>query len=378
MVKETKPDAFFICDPPPAGEEPQVNTTDWEIHRLERAAVRLQPEEPAGRIPLGVPTVEAMLGIATDTGEFERERKQALADIESALYRKKAGRAGEEAVEQTLSEIVFPEEAHVLRNVSLLIRKGYRIEIDVLILTPAFALILEVKNIAGTLVFNEEKGKTVRTRENGETDEFDCYIHQLDRQINGLTQFLDMRQLFLPVYGAVVLSNQNTIVKKRPDTYPLIYRKQLARHFRSLQTENSMHCAPAVSQLSRIIGTRVSGQQEQTLCKEMEFNPQIFRRGVLCLGCNQRIHAYQGRGWYCRKCKLPGKEAVRQAVEDHLILIKPDITNKQCREFLMIKHRAQATRILNMLALTRLGDPPGTIYLKQGSGRLGWADRQLR
>ena len=352
-----------------------MNTTDWEIHRLERAAVRLQPEEPVDNGQLGVPTVEAMLGIATDAGEFERERKQALADIESALYRKKAGRAGEEAVEQTLSEVIFPVGTHVFRNISVQIRKHYTIEIDVLILNPAFALILEVKNIAGTLVFNEEEGKTVRIRENGETDLFDCYVHQLDRQINGLTQLLDMRQLSLPVYGAVVLSNQNTIVKKRPVLYPLIYRKQLARHFRSLQTENTILSAPAAYQLSRLIGPRVERQQELSLCEEKDFSPRIVRRGVLCLGCNQPIHAYQGRGWYCRTCKLPGKEALRQAVEDRLILIKPDITNKQCREFLMIKHSAQATRILNMLALTRLGDPPGTTYLKQGSGRLGWAGR---
>src|SRR5690606_11218601 len=75
---------------------------------------------------------------------------------------KKAGRAGEEAVEQTLSEVIFPVGTQVFRNLSLLIRKNFRIEIDVLILTPVFALILEVKNIAGTLSFNEEEGKTVR------------------------------------------------------------------------------------------------------------------------------------------------------------------------------------------------------------------------
>lgn len=152
---------FLFCDPPPAGEEPQVNTTDWEIHRLERAVVRLQPREAEEDDPSGAPTVEAMLGMASSEGKLERERKQALDEIETILYRKKAGRAGEEIVEQTLSEVIFPEGTRVYRNVSLQIRKGYQIEIDVLILTPSFVLILEVKNIAGTLVFNEDEGKTV-------------------------------------------------------------------------------------------------------------------------------------------------------------------------------------------------------------------------
>ncbi|MCM3087220.1 Nuclease-related domain-containing protein [Bhargavaea ginsengi] len=351
-----------------------MNTTDWEIHRLERAAVRLQSAETVDNGLPEVPTVEAILGIANGAGEFEWERKQALADIESVLYRKKAGRAGEEAVEQTLTEIVFPEGSRVFRNVSLLIRKGYRIEIDVLILTPSFALILEVKNIAGTLSFNEEEGKTVRIRENGEIDEFDCYVHQLDRQISGLNQFLAIHRITLPVHGAIVLSNQNTVIKKRPETLPLIYRKQLARYFRRLQTADLTLSETAAHQLFGLIGIRAMSADEQPLCTEMNLNPLMFRRGVLCLGCNQRIQAYQGRGWYCRKCKLPGREAVRQSVEDRLILIGPEITNKQCREFLMIGHRAQATRILKSLSLTKLGEPPGTVYRKLGSGRLEWAE----
>lgn len=370
MVKEMKPDAFYFCDPPSGGEEPQVNTTDWEIHRLERAVVRLQREAPESNGPSDEPTVEAMLGIAAYDWEIEQERKRALDYIESRLYRKKAGRAGEEAVEQTLSEVIFPEGTHVFRNVSLLIRKGYRIEIDVMILTPSFGLILEVKNIAGTLFFNEGEGKTVRIQENGQTDEFDCYVYQLDRQISGFDQFLDIHQISMPVFGAVVLANQNTVVKKRPATYPLLYRKQLARHFRSLQFDRPILSANVVNRLSLLIRPRMERYKEQPMCTEMDLSPNMLRRGVLCLGCHHQIEAYQGRGWYCRKCDLPGREAVRQAVEDRLILIWPEITNK----FLMIGHSAQATRLLKSLELKKLGEAPGTSYRKIGSGPLKWAE----
>ncbi|EMR07921.1 Nuclease-related domain protein [Bhargavaea cecembensis DSE10] len=355
-----------------------MNSTDWEIHSLERAVVRLQHQEPVINEPHDVPTVEAMLGVATNDRKFKRERRQALEDIEAILYRKKAGRVGEEAVEQTLSEMIFPEGTHVFRNASLLIRKGYRVEIDVLILTPSFALVLEVKNIAGTLFFNEEEGKTVRIRENGQADEFDCYVHQLDRQISGLNQFLASHQISLPIYGAVVLANQNTVVKKRPVTFPLLYRKQLARHFRSLRSDNPILSAVTVNQLSRLFGPRVEEQQEQPLCMERDLSPLMFRRGVLCLQCNQRILAYQGRGWYCRTCEIPGREAVRQAVEDRLILINLEITNKQCREFLMIGHSSQATRILKSLELNKFGEPPGTSYYKIGKGPLKWAEESRK
>ncbi|WP_424236482.1 nuclease-related domain-containing protein [Bhargavaea ginsengi] len=351
-----------------------MDTTDWGIHCLERAVARLQPEEPVANHLLGVPTVEAMLGIATDAGEIELERKQVLADIESRLYRKKAGRAGEEAVEQTLSEVIFPVGTQVFRNLSLLIRKNFRIEIDVLILTPVFALILEVKNIAGTLSFNEEEGKTVRIRENGEIDEFDCYVHQLDRQISGLNQFLAIHRITLPVHGVIVLSNQNTIVKKRPITLPLIYRKQLARHFRSLIATGPPLTPRAFDYLARLFSEGTPESKGLPLCEKMDFNPALFRPGVLCLICHRQITNARMRSWHCKTCDLPGREAVRQAVEDRLILIEPKITNKQCREFLQLRYSSQATRVLKSLQLVMSGRPPATSYHKEEAGPLKWAE----
>ncbi|MFC7365787.1 MULTISPECIES: nuclease-related domain-containing protein [Bhargavaea] len=353
-----------------------MDTTDWEVHRLERAVVRLQPEELEEVGRTDVPTVEAMLGIASNDGKFERERRQALEDIETILYRKRAGRAGEEAVEQTLSEVIFPEGTHVFRNVSLLIRKGYRIEIDVLILTPSFVLVLEVKNIAGTLFFNEGEGKTVRIRENGQTDEFDCYVNQLDRQINGLNQFLSTLQISLPVYGAIVLANQNTVVKKRPATYTLLYRKQLARYFRSLVADGLPLATKIFARLAELIGSQVPDSARLPLRQELELNPKLFRTGVLCLKCHRLIHNVRKRSWYCKTCDLPGREAVRQAVEDRLILIGPEITNKQCREFLRLRHSSQATRVLKSLTLIKYGEPPATRYAKLGNGPLMWAEEQ--
>jgi hypothetical protein len=62
-----------------------MNSTDWEIHRLERAVVSPQPGEPEEIGPTGVPKVEAMLGIATNEVKFGRKRKQALDDLESVF-----------------------------------------------------------------------------------------------------------------------------------------------------------------------------------------------------------------------------------------------------------------------------------------------------
>ena len=67
---------------------------------------------------------------------------------------------------------------------------------------------------------------------------------------------------------------------------------------------------------------------------------------------------------------------MRQAVQDRLILIEPEIMNKQCREFLQLRHSSQATRVLKSLDLIKLGEPPATGYHKKGEGPLKWADAQ--
>lgn len=346
----------------------ELRPLDWEIHRLTRMEVRLQQEDTSDFNSPAIPTVEEMLGIHSTDKDLRFLRKKALEKVSDLLYRKKTGRAGEEMVAQTLQEIILPADSYVLRNVSMTIRHGYRIEIDAMILSPAFALILEVKNIAGTLFFKEEEGKTIRVQNDGRTDEFDCHIHQLDRQLNGLMQYFHARGIRLPVYGAVVLANQNTRIKQRPNLHPVIYRKQLARFYRSLTESAPVLPAGKTARLAEILTSRELQADEEPLCRQLEYPFEILRKGVLCLECNQKCEAIRGAGWRCPGCKKPGREAVRQGVEDLLILGENQITNALARDFLEIRSNSMMSILLSELDLLRTGKPPATSYRRKHAG----------
>ncbi|MET3575422.1 nuclease-related domain-containing protein [Bhargavaea ullalensis] len=346
---------------------------DWEIDCLTRMEVRLGSAAFSRNENLySPPTVEEMLGMPPAENELHLRRKKALVQVSDQLYRIKAGRAGEDAVDRSLSEILMPPGTYVLRNARITIRNGYQIEVDTLILSPSFMLILEIKNVPGSLFFKESEGKTTRVRNNGEIDEFDCFIHQLDRQTEGLQQFLQERHISLPVHGVVVLSNQNTVIKQRPDTYRVIYRKQLARYVRALPPANSPLHQETVDWLASAIRHSAPHPAGEAFCDKLGIDAALLRKGVLCLACNQAIGRFPRIGWYCKSCDLPGKEAVRQAVDDRLTLIKPTINNPEARDFLGMKHSSDVSRILNDLDLIRTGNPPATLYRKKESRPLRW------
>lgn len=74
--------------------------------------------------------------------------------------------------------------------------------------------------------------------------------------------------------------------------------------------------------------------------------------GVHCPKCEwlgmERVHS----GWRCDKCGHKSPHAHRRAIQDYLLLIKPWITNSECRRFLNFNAKNVATKILSESGLT--------------------------
>ena len=74
------------------------------------------------------------------------------AAIESELARRWSGHRGEQAVDFPLSKL--PESDYLIFHGMRLTNGQFYFQIDTLILTAYFALVLEVKNYVGTLYFD--------------------------------------------------------------------------------------------------------------------------------------------------------------------------------------------------------------------------------
>ncbi|WP_052738012.1 nuclease-related domain-containing protein [Bacillus sp. SA1-12] len=87
------------------------------------------------------------------------------------------------------------------------------IQIDTLIISSYFFLIIEVKNIAGTLIFNSDFNQLVRTAEEKE-EAFPDPVNQVLRHRLQLEKWLEFYHFPpIPIETLVVISNDRSVIK---------------------------------------------------------------------------------------------------------------------------------------------------------------------
>lgn len=83
--------------------------------------------------------------------------------------------------------------------------------------------------------------------------------------------------------------------------------------------------------------------------------------GVLCQDCTHPMH-YQKGIWHCPKCHSVSKDAHIEAINDHFLLIKPTITNRECQTILRLPTSDVTRRILITLDLPTTGHTKNRVY----------------
>ncbi|MBM7659421.1 hypothetical protein JOC85_000188 [Bacillus mesophilus] len=103
--------------------------------------------------------------------------------VHENLLRQRAGYQGEKAIDYYLKYLP-KEEYLVLHGLRLFDGVGY-FQIDYLIISKSFILVIEVKNIFGTLLFDPEFNQCIRISQDKE-EGFKDPILQVERQKNQL------------------------------------------------------------------------------------------------------------------------------------------------------------------------------------------------
>ncbi|WP_053433748.1 nuclease-related domain-containing protein [Sporosarcina globispora] len=113
--------------------------------------------------------------------------KRAL--IENDLSKRKAGLRGEEAVDYFLKELTG---FMILKDIRLSNGNGDFYQIDMLLLCSNFILILEIKNISGTIYFDPTFNQLIQTKQENERGFPDPLI-QARRQQKELSKWLSVK-----------------------------------------------------------------------------------------------------------------------------------------------------------------------------------------
>jgi hypothetical protein len=289
------------------------------------------------------------------------------AKIEEDLARRWAGYRGEAALDFHLSKL--PENEYMIFHGIRLTNGKYFFQIDTLILSAKFAIILEVKNFSGTLFFDPQFNQMIQTTLNGEERGYPHPIEQANLQAEELKKWLSKRGINLPVEFFIVISKPSTILRTPPRNsqinQKIIHSQYLISKIDkvSMSYKEKQLDIKALKKVSKII-LKEHTLESLDILKFYKISMDEILTGVLCPVCIAKPMERRGGNWLCKACRLLSSSAHFKTVADLFLLNNGvPISNKHFREFLHLSSPHISRRILESLNLPQTGTGKGRRYL---------------
>lgn len=265
-------------------------------------------------------------------------------------YKKKISELrGEREVDYPLG-FLDDKDYLILHNVRLADVNGY-FQIDTLILTEKYILILEVKNWYGTILFGEN-GQVTRVGDDQKEEGFANPIPQVKTQLHRLQKWIRSRGLpAIPIKFFVVISYPSTIIKSTsPNNIipnEVIHNSQLFFQIEELSSK----LPPSRLRMNQLINlseqiTRCHVPPTENILGKYNLSMDDLIKGVVCPSCMGIPMIRAKRKWFCNKCNHSSVNAHLIALNDYKLLIGDIITNRDSRSFLLIESSHVAKRLL--------------------------------
>ncbi|MED3764583.1 nuclease-related domain-containing protein [Ureibacillus terrenus] len=278
-------------------------------------------------------------------------RHEKALKIEEELSLQEAGEIGEKQLLTILTESQLPKNTFILHNVNL--QSIFNIQIDVMVISHGWCLILEVKNLTGELIFNNNPPQLICIKEENKIA-YRSPESQLDQYLFGLSKFFEQHQLKVPIHGAISLPFTNAIIKTPPSKYPLLLGRAVINHIWSLPKKDII---PSKQVADLVLQHNAAPSWNQfPLSRYYGIDPADIQRGVECPHCGAIPMKRLKRTWFCEKCKKRHMHAHVKALKDYYMLIDKYISPKEAMHYLRLRNRYEAKRILKANSKSRIGN----------------------
>ncbi|WP_099159383.1 nuclease-related domain-containing protein [Virgibacillus ndiopensis] len=252
----------------------------------------------------------------------------------------KSGVRGEREVDYPLS-FLDVEKYLILHNLRLRDKQGF-FQIDTLILSESFFLLLEVKNWYGTLLF-DENGQVIRIGDDYVEEGFPNPVPQAKMQLHRLHKWLQNHDIFtIPLELLVVISFLSTIIKSTSPTTnfipkEVIHNNQLFFTFEELGRKYSTSLLK-IGQLRNLAERlmKVHTPPSKDILVKYNVSKDELIKGVFCPKCFALPMIRKKRQWFCTNCSHKSVDAHLAALNDYKMLIGNNISNQETREFLQL------------------------------------------
>ncbi|TWI59847.1 nuclease-related domain-containing protein [Halalkalibacter nanhaiisediminis] len=287
--------------------------------------------------------------------------------IKEALAKSIAGFRGEQSLDYYLS-FLPSNEFLILHDIRFPYDENSYFQLDTLILSTRFLVILEVKNIAGTLYFDQAFQQLIRILDGKEEGFLDPLL-QIKRQHMQLETWLAQRKNLPlpPIESFIVISHPSTIIKSSPnhkEAFEKVIRPPMIpltiEHLKRFHTKEILPMKP-LKRLATLIQKQHTPSNPDLL-HQFQIDKSELLRGVICPTCMRRPLVRKRGSWYCPYCESSSKDAHVSSLQDYFLLIGPTISNQQLRDFLQISSATIAKKLLVSLDLKQSGVTKGRTY----------------
>ncbi|WP_444684927.1 nuclease-related domain-containing protein [Alkalicoccus luteus] len=230
-----------------------------------------------------------------------------------------AGYSGESSVQFYYP--LLPEGCFILQQLRLSDSSTNQyFQIDLLIGTPYFLYIGEIKNMTGRLVFQIDRGQLLQRR-GDEERAVSCPLQQTARQAEMLKRKIKNSLPALPIEAHVISSNANAIIEAPDEEERIYHAAKLPEMIRKLY-----HKYPrkqiSKQQLQQLL---IHLKQESTdkrddLLKKYKLQPIDIMESMYCESCSGRLIREFGT-WRCQQCMSTNRESHAATLRDLSLLL---------------------------------------------------------
>lgn len=265
-----------------------------------------------------------------------------------------AGIAGETRVAREMLDI--PYNYIWLKNYQCFSPQNTPHQIDFIIFSPHFAVVLEVKNISGNLYFQPESKEFYRVRNDGQIDYFRSPFDQAIRHQQLLEQLFEMWSTPLPVTYAVVNTNTNSRIGTTFEGLPIFHISYLRVYLNQLLSKYPSRNIDLFALKDKLQSFSVVFPPRKLV------NDSEILTGIICNVCHSKMIYNQGIS-ICANCKNRTYNGILETLRDYYFLINTTISNSEFRWFSEIECKSRASKILSRLPLNKIGNYRSTRYI---------------
>lgn len=285
-------------------------------------------------------------------------------EITQDLLIRRAGFKGEQDMDYYLS-LLDDSEFYILQNIRLPLGNNH-FQIDFLLLSITFILLIENKNMPGYIEFDADFNQVIR-RHNGKTDIYDDPVLQVKRQLIQLANWLKLNHFTIPpLEFLVTYSNQGSILQnptKNEEIYKRVCKGGAAvmkiEEFKNRNTKEIF----SQKDIKRLVKFLIkSHEPEGSHLNKFSLSSADFVLGVACPSCSRLYMERISGSWHCANCGTSSSDAHVQTIMDYFLIGNPSITNKQLRLLLKLPSDKTASRLLLNTNLPFSGTTKNRVY----------------